>query len=187
MHFWIDIDNSNDVPLIKALIVELKERGHAVTVTAQNSKEIKKTLEENNLNAKVIGMIFSIFGLFKEQLQLLRTAFLLDYLKQRKVDVAFSTGSKPMLYACIDQVLPIITLVKDKKYKPNEYSLALEKSFFIVSDSLHDQELIEKGFDLNKIAKYNEKLFLNQDLKLTKDLANKIELLGEHIPGGAIA
>ena len=187
MHFWIDIDNPNDVPLIKALTTELRERGHAVTITAQNSKKIKKVLEENNLNAKIIGIVFSIFGVFKHFSEMLRTAFVLDYIKQRTLNAAFSTGSKPMLYACIDQVIPIITLIKDKKYKPNKYSFALSKSFFIMPDTFHDQELIELGFDINKIKKYKALNELNPDLTTVKDLTNKIEYFSKHIPGGTIA
>ena len=190
MHIWIDIDNPRPVPFLKAIINELKERGVTVTTTAQNSNPIKTALIENNLNAKVTGYIFSLFGLFLEQMNLIRTVFLLNYIKNRNIDAAFSFGSKPVLYACINRNIPLILFLDNYEQKPHHLHFALEKSFFIISENIQEQKLIEKGYDLKKIARYKgsiQKEDLNPDLKVIKEITDKIEFLCKHIPGGVVA
>lgn len=187
MHIWIDIDNPKHIPFINALTNELKNGGHWLTITAQNTSAIKKALKEYNLNVKITGFVFSIFGLFSEKLIILRTTLLKEYIANRKIDIAFSLGSIPMLYTCATNKLPLILYIDE--YKENEISnlpIALENCYFIVSENVQDKNLLEKGFDLNRVRKYKglvKKEDSNPNPILIKEIVNKIEYFSTLIPG----
>lgn len=174
------MDNPKHVPFFKAVISELKERGHIVTVTC--TKSLNKISESNNINAKAIGSIVSFFGLFLEFSHFTRAMFLMDYVKIRNIDIAFSLGSKSVFYTCIQTNMPIILLLENIEKRPHRFYFVLEKGFFIIPEDVHDQTLIEKGYDLKKIAKYKGDIDLeNSDIKSIKDIANQIEFLSGHI------
>lgn len=190
MHIWIDIDNPKHTPFYKALISELKEKGHLVTVTAENTNEIKKALNEHSLDTKLIGVSFSIFGLFEESFHLFRAALISSHIKEKNIDVAFSCGSYPMLYECSSTNLPIILFIDNTEEKLHNFYFGLEKSFFMISDTIPTQSLIDKGAESNKIARYKgsiKKDDKNPDLKAIKEIASKIEFLSKHVPGGISA
>ena len=173
MHVWIDVDNPKHVPLVAQVIKELKERGHAVTLTAPRSKAIKKELEVHGLKVRFIGFVFSFFGLLLNQSNIFRTALMSDYIKIRNIDIASSLGSKTLLYLCSTSNIPMILLVENIEEKIDAFYLGYEKCFFIVHDFIHDQNLIEKGFDLNKTQKVKE--------MKAKDVTNKIEFFNHRI------
>ena len=186
MNIWLDIDNPKYIPFYKALIDALKEKKHTVTITAQNSKDIKKTLKQYGINAKIIGIIFSVFGLFLEQVILLRTALLSNYIGNRPVDIAFSLGSEPILFTCVNDKLPIVSFLENVEEKVHPLSHALEKSFFIFPDSVPEQMLVDKKFDLDKVARCKEKIKkddLNPDIQSINEVINKIEFFANHITG----
>ena len=190
MNIWLDIDNSKHIPFLKSLITELKQRGHAVTVTAENNKSIKQALGEHNLNAKVTGFTFSVFGLFEEQSYLFRTALVSDYIKKRNINIAFSLGSIPMLYECSSSNMPIILFIENTSEKIHQFYQVLEKCFLLISETIPEQLLVDKGFEVNKIIHYKgniKKDDLNPDPKAIKEIADKIEFLCKHVPGGVTA
>ncbi|MBI2996182.1 MAG: DUF354 domain-containing protein [Candidatus Melainabacteria bacterium] len=173
MHIWLDIDNPKHIPFIKALSSELKSRGHDVTITAQNTSEIKKVLEENKLEAKIIGWIISIFGLFEEFSTICRSVFLNRYLTDRKINIAFSVGSKAQSYACISNNFPIILFIENILEKINPLYIEYDKFSFFISDNIPTQKIIEKGIDLNKIGIFKGIIKLN-DLKFDNKTLNEM-------------
>ena len=186
MHIWIDIDNSKHILFAKAIITELRSRGHNVTVTAEDNDKIKKELEKNNTSASFIGAIVWFFGLFKEEIIMIRALNLKTYLKPRDIDVAFSFGSISAPYTCIDMNLPIILFLEDLEQKPNIIHFALERSFFIITENIPEQIILEKGYDLSKVGRYKgntKKDDEKPDPKSIKEIVNKIEYLGNHIAG----
>lgn len=190
MHLWIDIDNPKHVPFFKALITELKMRGHGVIVTAENSGGVKEAIKEHNIDAKVIGKVFSVFGILKEPTTLIRTVLICDYLKSRNITAAFSIGSNILIYACSNINIPLILFLGTFKHMPNKLHFGLEKCFFLVSENIPEQNLIDKGFDIKTIAKFKGNIELedrNPDIKAINDLVSKIEFLSKHIPGGISA
>lgn len=183
MHIWIDIDNVKHIPLLCAIVIELKERAHLVTLTSTSSNEAKRLLQNLNLNVHRIGNTFSFFGFFEEQSILVRSSELTEYIKNRNVNVAFSLGSKSMAYTSTNLNLPIIILVEDINEKINWVYFTFDKCYFIIPDSVSEQPLIEKGFDIKKIAKYKgfiQKDETNPNLKIVKDIVNQIEKLSSY-------
>lgn len=189
MHLWIDIDNYQFIPFLKELINELKERGHDITLTALNSPSIKDTLKNNSLEAKVIGNIFSFFGLFQRESALFRSALLANYIKERNVDTAFSLGSESMMYTCSNESIPTILLMDFFNQKPHPFYFLLENCTYLIPENISDKEMIEKRINLQRVAKFKGNIHIegkNHDLVI-KELVNKIEYLSKVIPGKLIA
>lgn len=178
MHIWIDIDNHKHVPLVKALVIELKERGHEVTVTAEDKYEIKQALQQSALSAKHIGSVFSVFGFFEKQLVIIRSVLLVNHLQKKKINIAFSLGSRPMAYTCNNTSTPIILFIQDYKQKVHWIHIALNNSFFMFSDNTPDSLILEHGYALEWIVKYQGNLQLEStthEIKTIKSIANQIE------------
>ena len=190
MDLWIDIDNPRHIPITALLIGECKTRGHNVTLTISKSGGIKKALDEYNLNVKDIGFLFSFFGIIFEPFYLFRAALLVDYIEPRKIDVAFSLGSKSLLFTCTKAKIPVILYLSDYKNIPHYLHLALDKSFFIIPEGIQEQKLIEKKYDLNKVARTRYNIDVTSpspDPRSIVEIVDKIEILGKHIPGGLTA
>ena len=187
MHIWIDIDKNEHIPFIAAVVKELKDRGHWITITAENSKTIKKSLEKYSLNVQLVGFLFSFFGFFSELSLVFRTTLLRDYIDKRKIDIAFSCGSKPMLYVCATRQIPLISFIEEfKEKKIEKMQIILPNSFFIVPENIHEQELVNSGFYIDRVAKYKGMIKtndINPDMRSIKDIVSKIEYLNKHIGG----
>ena len=190
MHIWIDIDKAYEVPLIKALSQEILSRGHFLYITAQNSSNIIKALGENNLNAEIIGGYISFFGIFSHWSNLFRASLLSAYIENQKIDIAFSLGSTPMVYSSTNQEISIILLIESYNEKANWLFFQLEKSYFLIPELVSEEQFLEKGININRIAKYTGVIQKNNpdpSLKAIKDIANKIEALSKVIPGKLLA
>lgn len=183
MNIWIDIDKVELIPFYKLLINELEGRGHKVIVTAEDNLTIKIRTKEENINADYIGNVFSFFGFFLQKSIILRSSLLIARIHNEKINIAFSFGSKSMLFAAINLNLNLILFADDFKEKISQIHFALENIYFIIPDVASEQPLIEKGFDLKKIAKFKgsiQKDALNSNSKAIKDIVNKIELFSSH-------
>ncbi len=181
MHIWIDINRTECAAFTKALVNELNKRGHKVTITAQNSSKIRDTLNKHNLDAKAIGFVFSLFGLFEEHLNMIRSSQLGDYILSKNIDVAFSMGSAPLFYTCFWNKLPMILFLENKNQKINHEHFIFDKICFIVPNAASEQFLIEKGYNPKSIQRYKghlEPFCDNPSPILIKEVADQIECLG---------
>lgn len=181
MNIWIDIEIAEQVPFIKALSEELKSKGHVVIITALDSKEIKKKLSECNIEAEIHGKKVTLFGLFNEQANLLRFSLLSDYIKELKFKfaIAFSLGSKPMLAACTNLDIPVVLFLENYKEPIDWIHYALEKSYFIVQDTVTEQKIIQQNINPKKIARINQAIELKRasfSTRPIKEITSKIEL-----------
>ena len=186
MHIWIDIDKAKHIPLLKALINELKSRGHIITITAENKKEIKIALKQYQIDAKIIGSVFSIFGIFLDFSNSLRCALLMNYIKEKEsVDIVFSNGSIPLLSASFNKDLPMILLIMNIKEKFNNLHIGHTKCFFLLPDNISPDELKAAFYDTDRVFSFSS-ILLNSDIeqnsKFIKEITNKIEYLKEHLP-----
>ena len=156
MQIWIDIDNEKHIPFYKALITELNKRGHQVTVTALDTKEIKAVLKEYKINAKVIGKIFSLFGLFEKFSEISRAILLKSYITPRRINLALSLGSKAMLTTCVSLDLPLVILLYNQAQKIHKYHFVFKKSYYIISDVIPEELFVKYFITPERIRKYKE-------------------------------
>ena len=178
MRLWIDINDPKYVPFYKLLCTELKHRGHEVILTAQDSANVKKTLEEYKFNAKVLGKFISFFGLLEYQANLWRSAVIYDYLINRKIDIAFSLGSSFMAYNCTYLKIPLVLFFNNLDKKIHWTHFYHEKAFFIVSSSLLEKLLLDKGISKKKIiiCKFIPNID-NPEFKSIEEFCSSIEAL----------
>ena len=184
MKIWIDIDSPKYLPAYKAVIDELRKNGHYVLITAPKSGKLKKLLVENELIVSYVGYKFSFFGLFTEHFNLLRSAVIIDFLKDKNIDIVFSLGSKVMFYVCLDQNLPLALIQND--IKPDKIETAFNKCFCLVPENIPEQHLIESGFDIRRVTRYKgtlNKEDISPDIKTINEIIGKIEFLSKHMPG----
>ena len=154
MHIWIDIDNVKHVAFFKAIITELNKRNHEVIVTALDKKEITETLKEHQINAKVIGEILPIFGLFEKFFQMYRVALLKRYLSSRDPNLAFSLGSSSILTTCAYLKLPLVVLLHHPMQKIQKYHFGFKKCCYIVSDVIPEETITKYLISTKRIRKY---------------------------------
>ena len=154
MHIWIDIDNAKHVCFFKSLIAELNNRGHQVTVTAQDEKEVKEAFKKYQIEVKIIGKIFSVFGLFEKFFQMYRTALLKKYVFLRDVNLAFSLGSRSMLTTCAYLELPLVILLYHPMQKIHIYHFGYKKSYYIISDAISEELITNYCISSKRIRNY---------------------------------
>ncbi|GEM_PF-5187643 len=131
------------------------------------------------MQAKIIGQKDSLFGLFREQIDILRYTELADYIKGFKIIIAFSLGSKSMLATCTNLNIPIVLFLENHKDKIGWIHYALEKSYFIVQDTVTEQQILKQDINPKKIAKINQAIKLKGasfSTRSIKEITGKIEL-----------
>lgn len=183
MNIWIDINKIEQIPFYIALKNELEGREHKVLITAEDTATIKNKLQELKIEANYIGNTFSVFGFFEDQSNVLRSTQILEFIKQNKVDVAFSLGSKAVLYTCINLNLNIILFTDDIKEKISQMHFVLYNISFIIPEASSERPLVDRGYDIKRIAKFKgsiQKDALNPSPRAIKDIASKIEHLGTY-------
>ena len=179
MNIWIDVEVAEQIPFIKSLSDELKQRGHFVTITACDSEEIKSKLNEYVLQVKIIGKKNTFFGLFNEQSDLIRFTSLADYIEKRKINIAFSLGSKPMVVTCNNLNLSIALFLESPRDNVDWLHYSLEKSYFIVQHTITEQQIIKQNINPKKVARIDHTVSLKEttiSTRAIKDIANKIEM-----------
>ena len=179
MHIWIDIDNPKHVPFYKLLTSELKHRGHETIVTAQDSREVKKALEEHKFNVQIIGKFISLFGLLEHQSATWRSNKLYYFLISKKIDIAFSLGSSFISsYNCYYLKIPIIVFLSNENKKINWAYINSNKVFFIVHNASAEKLLLENGIAKKKIITCNFfQEIANPGFKAIEELCSSIETL----------
>lgn len=190
MHVWIEIDNPSHIHFYKVLITELKNQDHIVTVTAPDKREVKDTIKEHNIQAKIIGEIPYFFGLFDTYFHVWRAAKLAVYLAPRKIDIAFLTESQSMFHACLNIKVPFALLIETLDKKPKIDYMISEKCLFLISDNIPDQNILEAGININKTAKHYglvNKNDINQNLKSISDIVKNLEFFRKRMFSSANA
>lgn len=184
MNIWIDIEVAEQVPFIKALSEELKQRGHVVIITACNSRKLKNELKQNNIEADIFGKKMSIFGLFESEFDLFRFSELHNKFKSENIKIAFSLGSRPMLVTCTSLEIPIVLFLESPNDKVDWVHYGLEKSYFIVQDTTTEQAIIRKNIYIKKIGKIENSIkvtpFNPMSTRALKEICTKIELFASY-------
>ena len=154
MNIWIDIENAPHVPLFNIIVKELKNRGHAVSVTlrdCQNSEEL----------ANEYKMEFTLFGrqsksrikIVKMFSILLRVARLTLWAMGKNIDMSVCHMSRAQSIASRLLKIPIINMFD---YEFVNLSLVLSKKTILsVPEAIPVSNLCKNILKkINKIEKY---------------------------------
>ncbi len=172
--YWFDIDNTPHVPLFTPIFKELKNQNIDYFITARDFAQTKELLSLNGIDYKLVGKhagknkINKIINLFLRANQLNKT------IKNRKIDLAISHGSRTQLITAKKNNIKSI-LMLDYEYTENKiFNLFANK--ILMPIYIPDKRLKNAGFNLKKIIRYHgfkEELYLNYyipDLTFRKTL-----------------
>ena len=109
---WIDLDNSPHVPLFVPIIQHYREKGVEVIITARDHSQTIELLDLAGLTGtyQVIGRHFGKNKINKVKGLVRRATQLFSYIRNKKVAVAISHGSRSMVLAAKGLRLPVITM-----------------------------------------------------------------------------
>lgn len=179
--YWFDLDNTPHVPLFTPVFKELKKQKIDYIITARDFAQTKELLNLNNINHFLIGKhagknkINKIINLFFRAHQLSKT------IKNRKIDLAISHGSRTQLIAAKKNNIKSLLMLDYEYTESKIFNLLADK--ILVPIYIPDNRLKNAGFNLNKIIRYNgfkEELYLN-DYTPDLTLRSKINVLNQEI------
>lgn len=182
MHIWIDIDKEEHTPFYIALINELEAKEHKITITAEDSTEIKNATNGFHLPINYISN-GSLFGLFKSQLSAIRSDSLSNFIKTHLPVTAISLGSKPILYSCIELNINLILIIENFEEKFDQLFFKAYNMSYLIPEGMSEVFLLDKGYKSENIAKYKGPIQKNtkeQNSKLIKELVSKIEAVSSY-------
>lgn len=174
-NIWIDLDNSPHVPLFRPIIEALEARGHSVTITARDYGQTLPLLDMWGMKYQAIGRhggkgkAGKIINLFHRANQLR------SYIRNRKIDLALSHGSRTQLIAARMSGIKSILMLD---YEFTEAFIFNKAANYILMPSMiPGQRLTDAGFNMNKVRTYpyfKEEIYLSSftpDTGLRKSLS----------------
>jgi predicted glycosyltransferase len=159
---WIDLDNSPHVPLFRPIIGEIDRRGVGCLVTAREFAQTADLLNMWSIEHALIGKhggkskVKKVLNLAHRSSQLMR------YVRNKKISVAVSHGSRTQLMACKAFGTPSI-LMLDYEYTESGLFNRLSTNLLIPS-FIPDARLRDAGFNMSKVIRYTgfkEELYLD--------------------------
>ncbi len=165
---WFDLDNSPHVPLFRPIFTELEKRNVNHITTARNFAQTNDLLNFWKIKYISIGThggknkIKKVFNLFHRAIQLRKV------LNNFQVSLAVSHGSRSQLITAKLMSIPSV-LMLDYEYTEAKIFNYLS-TYLLIPKYIPDKRLLDAGFNLKKIIRYNgfkEELYLkyfNPDL-----------------------
>lgn len=172
--YWFDLDNSPHVPLFTPVFKELKKQKIDCIITARDFAQTKELLELNKIDYVLVGKhagknkINKILNLFYRAYQLSKT------IKNKKIDLAISHGSRTQLITAKKNNIKSLLMLDYEYTESKIFNFLADK--ILVPVYIPDKRLKDAGFKLNKIIRYSgfkEELYLND---YTPDLTLRSKL-----------
>jgi uncharacterized protein len=107
---WIDMDNSPHVPFFRPIIEELRKRNYEVLVTARDAYQTRELLEFYGVSAKLIGRHYGKHKVWKAMGTCWRALAMTASVRNEKIDLAVTHGSRGCVLACALLRIPDILL-----------------------------------------------------------------------------
>ena len=161
MKIWIDLDHTPHVPLFRPVIEEMHRRGIETLVTARDFAQTVALLEMWDISHVTIGRhggsskIGKVLNLFE------RSGQLISKVRNQKIDLAVSHGSRTQLTACKLLGIPSV-LMLDYEYTESKIFNTL-CTWLLMPEYIPAERLKASGFSLNKLKRYpgfKEELYL---------------------------
>jgi len=152
MNIWIDLDNTPHVPFVLPIIDKYEELGHTVVITSRAVGQIQSLLKISEVKHFCIGGQFGKNKIIKIVGTFLRSWALIKYLKNSKIDLTNSHGSRSQAIAA--KYLKIPSFI-EFDYEFTETKIFNYFSTRIwVPELIPDSKLSEIGIKKCKIIKY---------------------------------
>ena len=178
---WFDLDNSPHVPLFKPILKELDNNDIKYLVTSREFAQTEKLLQFWNIKHQMIGKHGGKNKVKKIVNLIFRSHQLKKFIKDRKISLGVSHGSRTQLITC--KYLGIKSLLMlDYEYTESKIFNYLS-STLLIPKYIPDARLKAAGFNLKKIIRYNgfkEELYL-RDFKPEPNFRKLIQVSDEKI------
>lgn len=174
MKLWIDINNEDQINIVTKLQPELISLGHEVVLTCVSNANIKNKIP---FEVKPLGFNIKFLDFMSENLDMLRSTFLSDYIEDLKINSIICLGSNPQVLSSVCLSLPIIYVIKDLNEKIPQIYFIHEQIKFLVEDGIPRQMLVNKNYPFDKTANFKgsiKKTEIGYELKSPKALAEQI-------------
>jgi len=141
MNIWFDISNSPHINMFYALILQLEQEGHKITITSRPLANTIDLLNQKGMLHQVVGKHYGKNILGKLVGYPIRVVELWFYLKDKKIDLAVSQSSfhSPL----VAQLLRVPSIYTND----NEHALGNLPSFFFAT-----KILLPERFKLNVLS-----------------------------------
>ena len=179
MRIWIDLANSPHVAFFRALVPELKQRGHQVEITARDFAETIALAAAANLGAQTIGIHGGRALVGKAGNLLGRARALLSWAHNREFDLALSHNSYSQILAAKTLRLKTVTLM-DYEHQPANHLAFRLASRVIVPQHFPSESLKKFGAGPYKVKRYHgtkEDIYLS-DFEKDTDFSSQLIKLG---------
>jgi uncharacterized protein len=107
---WVDLDNSPHVPFFRPIIDELRKRNYEVLVTARDAYQVRELLEFYGVSARLIGRHYGKHKVLKGIGTCWRALAVTAGVRNEKIDLAITHGSRACVIACALLGIPDILL-----------------------------------------------------------------------------
>jgi uncharacterized protein len=107
---WVDLDNSPHVPFFRPIIDELRKRNYDVLVTARDAYQVRELLEFYGVSARLIGRHYGKHKVLKGIGTCWRALAVTAGVRNEKIDLAITHGSRACVLACALLGIPDILL-----------------------------------------------------------------------------
>ena len=107
---WVDLDNSPHVPFFRPIIDELRKRNYDVLVTARDAYQVRELLEFYGVSARLIGRHYGKHKVLKGIGTCWRALAVTAGVRNEKIDLAITHGSRACVIACALLGIPDILL-----------------------------------------------------------------------------
>ncbi len=180
-HIWIDMDNSPHVPVFKPLISIFRERGIRVTITARDYAQTIPLLRYWKIDHIQVGKhggknkINKVINLAYRSMQLIRL------MRNKKVDLALSHGSRSMVVAAKMLSIRTVTMLDYEYTETGIFNFFSD--WLLIPELIPVERLKDAGLDLKKVIRYEgfkEELYLS-DFIPDESLRGKLEIPEKNI------
>ena len=163
---WIDLDNAPHVPFFRPIIEELSNRGCNIVLTCRDYSDTVKLLRLYKIPYVQIGKHYGKNPIMKIWGLIVRAVQLFIYIKDHKIDIALSHGSRAQLITASFVVIPSALFYDYEGAKGIPFfDRFIKVNRFIVPEAISNEKLIAQGADLTKYFKYSG---IKEDVYLSK-------------------
>jgi uncharacterized protein len=172
--FWFDLDNSPHVPLFKPIFKEFDKRNLDYLVTIREYAQTRQLCELWGIKYKLIDKHAGKNKFLKIINLINRSSKLKEFVKDKKISLAISHGSRTQLVTCHRLKIRSI-LMLDYEYTENMIFNYLS-NYILVPVHIPEERLKSAGINVKKVVRYNgfkEEIYLSE-FKPDKEFRKKI-------------
>jgi uncharacterized protein len=149
---WIDLENTPHVPFFIPIVLELEQQGFEVILTARDFAQTKDLVEQNGLNARMIGGEYGSNALLKVIGILSRAFGLALYIRRKHVSLAIGHGSRGLTLASKLLGIPSLILYD---YEGASVKLFNKLATWVMTPEVLTDKILEPlGLDASKHLTY---------------------------------